>query len=153
LHNAAAVRHAAEALFKITSEILIEPMITGTVAELIVGIASDPVLGLYLVIGAGGILAELLHDSATLLLPVTRQDVESALNGLRVARLLNGFRGAPAADIPAAIDAILAIQKFALAHAETLHELDVNPLMVRAAGHGAVAADVLLRMATEPTHV
>lgn len=153
LYNAAAVRHAAEALFKITSEILIEPMITGTVAELIVGIASDPVLGLYLVIGAGGILAELLHDSATLLLPVTRQDVESALNGLRVARLLNGFRGAPAADIPAAIDAILAIQKFALAHAETLHELDVNPLMVRAAGHGAVAADVLLRMATEPTHV
>jgi hypothetical protein len=70
-----------------------------------------------------------------------------------VAKLLAGYRGAPKGDMQAAIDAVMAIQDFAMAHRDTLHELDVNPLMVRACGQGAVAADVLLRLSESPAHV
>ncbi len=79
----------------------------------------------------------------------SREELRDALLRLRVARLLAGFRGAPPADVNAAIDTIMAIQDFAVANAERLLELDINPLMVRRAGLGAVAADVLMRMATE----
>jgi acyl-CoA synthetase (NDP forming) len=152
LRDPGTLRDAAASLLKLTGSILVERMITGTVAELIVGIARDPALGLYLVLGSGGVLAELVGDTAILLLPAAPAEVENALMGLRVARRLRGFRGAAAGDVPAAIDAVMSIQAFALAHAGGIEELDVNPLMVRAAGGGAVAADVLLRLAPEPAH-
>jgi hypothetical protein len=91
-------------------------------------------------------LAELIADTASVLIPASRDELAAALAGLRVARLLQGFRNAPPGDIEAALDAILAIQEFALKNTDILLELDVNPLMVRAAGLGAVAADVLLRV-------
>lgn len=149
LATAAAVREAASSLLAHTGQILVERMVGGALAEMIVGVARDPVLGLYLVIGSGGILAELVGDTATLLLPASRDEVLQALPGLRVARLLGGFRGRAKADIEAAIDAIMGIQAFAVAHAGRLHELDVNPLMICGEGGGAFAADVLLRMAPE----
>jgi hypothetical protein len=136
-----------------TGEVLIEQMVTGTVAELIVGVTRDPVLGLHLMLGSGGTLAELLGDTAILLLPATRQQIATALQSLRVAKLLAGFRAATPADTEAAIDSILAIQDFAIAHRTRLAELEVNPLMVRATGQGAVAADVLMRLTPEPAHV
>ena len=129
---------------------LVERMATGVVAELIVGIQWDPQFGHALVIGSGGILAELIADSASLLLPVTRESAQVALLSLEVGRLLTGFRGAPAGDIPAAVDAMLAIANFATENAATLCELDVNPLIVLRAGEGVVAADALLRMADPP---
>ena len=64
----------------------------------------------------------------------------------RVAALLRGFRGRPAGDTAAAIDAIMSIASFADAHWETLQELDVNPLIVLPQGQGAVAVDALLRL-------
>jgi acyl-CoA synthetase (NDP forming) len=140
------VLRAAEDLLPITGEILIERMIPDGVAELIIGVARDPALGLYLVIGSGGILAEVVGDTSIVLLPAARAQVEAALASLRIARLLNGFRGRRPADIPAAVDAIMAVQQFALAHLATLTELEINPLIVCAAGQGAFAADVLLRM-------
>jgi acyl-CoA synthetase (NDP forming) len=146
LADAGAVREAAAALLPLTGTVLVERMVTGCVAELIVGIARDPVLGPYLLLGSGGILAELIGDTASLLIPASRAELAEALAGLRVARLLDGFRNAPQGDIAAALDAILAIQEFAMKNLDSLHELEVNPLMVRAVGQGAVAADVLLRM-------
>jgi acyl-CoA synthetase (NDP forming) len=147
------VRAATASLLPITGRVMVERMVTGTVAELIVGVARDPCMGLHLVLGSGGVLAELVGDSATLLLPAGRDEIAATLHGLRVATLLAGFRGAAEGDIEAAIDAILAIQDLALAHRDTLLELDVNPLMVRARGHGAVAADVLMRLAPQAAHV
>jgi acyl-CoA synthetase (NDP forming) len=150
LRDADSVEEAAAALLPLTGLVLVERMVEGVVAELLIGVARDPVLGLYIMIGAGGVLAELLSDTATMLLPASRAELAHALHGLRVAKLLNGFRGNAPGDIPAAIDAILAVQDFAMAHAGRLQELDVNPLMVRQAGMGAVAADVLMRLAPEP---
>jgi succinyl-CoA synthetase beta subunit len=146
LRSEEAVREAAETLLSATGEILVERMVGGIVAELIVGIARDPVLGPYLVLGAGGVLAELVGDTATLLLPATRDEVSDALHGLRAAALIAGFRGSAPGDMQAAIDAILRIQDFAIANIAALAELDVNPLMVCRAG--AVAADVLMRLET-----
>ncbi len=153
LASADEVRSAAAALLPLTGSVLVERMVTGCVAELIVGVARDAVLGPYIMIGSGGILAELVGDTATLLLPASRAAHLAALKTLRVSKLLHGFRGKPPGDIEAALDAIEGIQAFALANLATLHELDVNPLMVRAAGQGAVAADVLMRLSPEPAHV
>jgi succinyl-CoA synthetase beta subunit len=69
---------------------------------------------------------------------------------LAVGRLLTGYRGAPAGDIPAALDAILVVADFATENAATLCDLDVNPLIVLRAGDGVVAADALIRIAEPP---
>ncbi len=123
---------------------LVEPMVDGAVAELLVGIKRDAQFGLVLVIAAGGILVELLRDSASLLLPVTALDIHKALRRLTSFPLLEGFRGRPRADLKAAVDAILAIARYAEANAERLVELDVNPLLVLPQGQGAIAVDALI---------
>jgi acyl-CoA synthetase (NDP forming) len=147
LKSLAAVRDAATALSGIGEALLIERMVPDAVAELIVGLNRDPVFGLYLVIGAGGQLVELLADSRILLLPTTRNQVIEAVLSLKSAPLLQGYRNRPKGDIEAVADAVMAIQDFAVAESGRLLELDVNPLMVRPAGSGAVAADVLIRLA------
>jgi acyl-CoA synthetase (NDP forming) len=147
LRSALDVEMAARALLPLTGQVLVERMVQGAVAELIVGVSRDPVLGLYMLLGSGGVLAELVADSAIVLLPASREEIAAAVSRLRVDRLLRGFRGAPEADREALLDAVLRIQDFVCAHAADVQELDVNPLMVCAKGHGAVAADVLLRVA------
>ncbi len=129
---------------------LVERMVPGAVAELIVGVKRDPSLGLALVLGSGGVLVELLRDSATLLLPTDRRSVEQALVTLKGAPLLAGFRGRPKGDVEALVDAVMTVAEFAEAHRESLIELDVNPLLVLPEGQGrnggAVAVDALIRM-------
>ncbi|WP_137388413.1 acetate--CoA ligase family protein [Rhodoligotrophos defluvii] len=123
---------------------LIEPMITDAVAELIVGVKRDAQFGLVLVVGAGGILVELLRDAERLLLPTSPQAVETAIRRLKSFKLLDGFRGRPRGDIAGAISAVMSIADYAAANRDTLLELDVNPLMVLPEGRGAVAADALI---------
>ncbi|WP_342640590.1 acetate--CoA ligase family protein [Rhodoligotrophos ferricapiens] len=125
-------------------QFLIEPMITDVVAELIVGVKRDPLFGLVLVIGAGGILVELLRDAERLLLPTTPKEVEAAIRRLKTFKLLDGFRGRPRGDLAATIAAVMSIAEYAAAQRESLHELDVNPLMVLPEGRGAMAADALI---------
>ena len=124
---------------------LVERLVTGAVAELLVGVRRVEGFGLALTIAGGGTMVELLRDAVTLLLPASRSEIAEALAGLKVAQLLAGWRGKPAGDVEAAIDAIAAIAGFALAQRDSLIELDVNPLIVTS--QGATAADVLLRRA------
>jgi hypothetical protein len=91
--------------------VLIEKMVSGVVAELIVGVKRDPQFGLALVVGAGGILVEMVQDSALLLLPTDRAAIERAVRGLKIAKVLQGYRGKPAGDIAAAVDAIAAVAR------------------------------------------
>jgi acyl-CoA synthetase (NDP forming) len=125
---------------------LVERMVSDVVAELIVGVKRDPQFGLILVVGAGGILVEMVEDAATLLLPTAREDVAKAVAGLKIAKLLKGYRGKPAGDIEAAVDAVMAIAAYAYAHRDKLVELDVNPLMVLPQGGGVIAVDALVVM-------
>lgn len=148
LADAAAVRDAATALIGLGEALLVERMVGGAVAELIVGIGRDPLLGLHLVLGSGGTLVELVGDRRILPLPAGRAEVAAAIRSLKIARLLDGHRGRPPGDLDAAVDAVLAVQGFAQAQAGRLAELDVNPLIVTP--NGAMAADVLLRLVEDP---
>ncbi len=126
--------------------VLVEEMVTDAVVELIVGVTRDPVFGLVLVVGSGGVLVELVADSRTLLLPTDAETVAAAIASLRVGRLLAGYRGRPAGDLVAAVAAVLAVAGYVAGHRETLVELDINPLLIRPANRGAVAADALIRL-------
>ena len=139
------IRQATRELLCLGDAVLVERFAPDIVVELLVGLSRDPQLGLLLTVGSGGTLVELLADSVTLLLPVTEGEVRDALAKLRCAPLLDGHRGREAADGDAAVEAILAIARFAAEHSSRLEELDVNPLGVRPRGRGAVALDALIR--------
>jgi acetyl-CoA synthetase len=141
-----AVTTAVTGMSDLADRFLIERMVEGVVAELIVGVARDPQFGPYLVVGGGGILVELMKDSTPILLPTSREIVLRTLEGLRCAPLFHGFRGSPPADLSAAADAILAIARLVEDDPRSIAELDVNPLMLLAEGHGVVAADALLSL-------
>jgi acetate---CoA ligase (ADP-forming) len=141
------VATAASRMAALGDQVLVERMLPPPLLELIVGIDVDPQLGPHLVVGAGGRLVELWRDTALLLLPLQADEVHRALRSLQLWPLLEGYRGAPAADLDAIVDAVCRIGAFAAKHADRLLELDVNPLMVYPAGEGVIAADALIRLA------
>ena len=103
-------------------------------------------------VGGGGILVELMKDSASLLMPTTRERVLQALGQLKCAPLFNGFREAPPADLNAAADAILAVAGMIENDPSSIIELDINPLMLLAEGQGVFAADALISLNAKPTN-
>lgn len=144
LADVEAVSNAARDLLPLGSGLYVERMVTNGVAELIVGFTRDPVFGAVMTLGAGGILVELLRDSATILLPATHSDIEAALRGLKFFPLLAGYRGRPKADVDAAIAVVAGLADFVQKNAGEIEELDVNPLIICAEGEGAWIADALL---------
>ncbi|HLY52521.1 MAG TPA: acetate--CoA ligase family protein [Steroidobacteraceae bacterium] len=147
IRTAAEAEQAAGRLALLSQTLLVEEMITDGVAEILVGVTVDPQFGQLLVLGAGGVLTELLRDSVTLLPPFDAAAIEAAVRQTRVAQLLRGFRGRPAGDLPALVQTVLACARYAQANLETLAELDINPVIVRPCGSGAVAVDALIRLA------
>lgn len=148
LKTDADVEAAAARMAKLAPNVLVERMVTGAVAELIIGLKSDPQFGPALVVGAGGILTELLKDSVTLLLPTSRAEIERGLKSLKVWKLIEGFRG-KSGDQDGIVKAIEAIAAFAKSNAATIEEVDVNPLLVLPPGKGAIAVDALIKMRKE----
>jgi acetyl-CoA synthetase len=146
IRTAADAAAAAGRLAALSDRVLVEQMVTDGVAEILVGITVDPQFGQVLVLGAGGVMTELWHDSTNLLPPFTHASVAAALKRLNVSKLLAGFRGKPAGDVPALVEAVLAVGRYAAANVDTLAELDVNPIIVRPSGHGVVAVDALVRL-------
>jgi acyl-CoA synthetase (NDP forming) len=151
LGSADEVSAAVMEMSGLSESYLIEKMVDGVVAELIVGVARDEQFGPYLLVGGGGILVELMKDSASLLMPTTRERVLHALGQLKCAPLFNGFRGAPPADLNAAADVILAVAGMVENDPSSIIELDINPLMLLAEGQGVVAADALISLNAKPT--
>jgi acyl-CoA synthetase (NDP forming) len=137
---------AAERLGALAPMLLVEQMVDDGIAELLVGITVDAQFGQVLVLGTGGVMTELWHDSTNLLPPFTPARIEAALGRLNVRRLLAGYRGKPAGDLPALVEAVGAVTRYAAANLATLAELDVNPIIVRPRGHGVVAVDALIRL-------
>jgi acyl-CoA synthetase (NDP forming) len=146
VRNEADARSAAERLAKLSDTLLVEEMFTDGVAEVLIGVIVDPQFGQVLVLGTGGVLTEILADSVSLLPPWTHAAVESALRRLTLRKLLAGYRGKPAADMGALIGTILSVAQYARDHLTTLVELDVNPVIVRPSGLGAVAVDTMIRL-------
>ncbi len=126
------------------SGFLLEEMVSDGVAELLVGVMRDPAHGFVLTLAAGGVLAELLRDSVSFLLPVTEPEIRQGLSILRVASLLNGYREESAANVEAVIRAVRAVTDYVTANAARIDEVELNPLICTPTR--AVAVDVLIRI-------
>lgn len=128
--------------------VTLEPMLAGGV-EILAGVTRDPVFGWMLTVGLGGVWTELMQDAVHALLPVDAAEAETMLRRLKGFGLLDGYRGAPKADVRAAAQAIAALGEAVLAGGARLREVEVNPLLVLPEGKGAVAVDALVLLNAE----
>ena len=122
------------------TDFLVEQTVTNIVAEVLVSVRRDAPVGWLVTLGAGGIYAELWRDTVCLLAPASNAEIERALQKLRIAPLLNGFRGKPAADIDSLIELIQKLIGTALNN--ELVEVELNPVLVTT--NSAVAVDALM---------
>jgi acetyltransferase len=134
-----AVRHAPDAA---TSGVLVQEMVANGV-EVIVGVSYDAQLGPMLLFGTGGVLVEVYNDVALRHCPITRTEALAMIAEVKGARLLQGFRGRPVADIDALADTLVRVSHLAVHLEGTLAELDINPLLALPAGQGVKAVDAL----------
>ncbi len=139
-----AVEKAVAEMVDLSGEFLVEQMVVGAVAELVVAVRHDPRFGPVLTVGAGGVLVELLDDTVTLLLPTTSAGILGALEELRIWPVVAGYRGR-GGDVGSVLAAVESVVDLAMS--EPIVEVEVNPLLVLPAG--AVAVDVLLRVAAD----
>lgn len=143
LTDAGAVRAAAERLLAAgAAGLLVAEQVRGGV-ELLVGVSTDAVLGPVIVVGAGGVAAEVHRDVSRSVLPLTRERARDMLSELRIAPLLYGWRGAPSVDREAVVDVLVRVAE--IAASGEIVELDVNPLLARP--EGAVGLDALVGLA------
>lgn len=142
LQNTEDIKSAAKGMIKV-SGFLMEEMVTSPIAEVLVGVTRDATGLMMLTVGSGGVMTELLNDTASLIIPATRREIVDEVSSLKLAKLLNGFRGKPKADMEALLDAIEAVQDYCL-NTPNLIELDINPLM--ALEEGAIAVDALIKL-------
>lgn len=123
---------------------LVERHVAGAVAELLIGATNEGEgQGLMLTLGAGGVMAELMADTRSILLPASREDIEDALRSLRIWKLLDGYRGGRPADVGALVDSVGRLAAYAAESADTLAEVEINPYL--ALPEGGCAADALIR--------
>ncbi len=123
--------------------VLLQPMAPPGV-EVIVGAVRDPLLGPLIMVGAGGVLAELFRDTIYRLAPLDGDDVQEMLERLRIAPLLAGYRGAAPLDGAALAELILRISDFAMAQRELVREVELNPVILHEAGRGYTIVDALI---------
>jgi acyl-CoA synthetase (NDP forming) len=150
LHNAEEVRAGYDAVMANAARVAPPPRINGVLVqpmvpqgvEMVVGARIDKLFGPLVVVGLGGILVEVLQDTALAPAPVTHADARALLRQLKGEKLLHGFRGAPAVDLDKLADVICRISRFAADHRDTIAELDVNPLIC--AGERIIAVDALI---------
>ncbi len=128
--------------------VVIEPMVTRPNArEVLIGVATDPVLGPVIMFGAGGVDVEALQDRAVALPPLNRYLADDLIKRTRVSRLLGEFRNRPSADLSAVEKILLRVSEMVCA-LPWLMELDINPLLVDE--HGALAADARIIIRPRP---
>ena len=139
-----ALQTAVEEIKHHAAVVLVEKMVSEVAVELIIGVNRDPVIGLYLVIGAGGIYAELLKDTQIVLFPYDQVQIEKAIAKLRLSALLDGYRNQSPIDKSLLLQAIMNVQEFVIENKDTLMEMDINPLIVCKDGK-VYTADALIR--------
>lgn len=142
---AAALEHAAPGA---ADGCVVQEMARGEV-ELFLGARHDPQFGPMVLAGAGGVLVEFLQDVRTAPAPLSTAGARDLLEALRAAPLLRGLRGRPPADIAAAAEALARLSWLAADLGPRLAELDVNPLILRAAGQGVIAVDARATLTEE----
>jgi len=111
--------------------------------EVIVGVSYDSQLGATILFGSGGVMVEVYNDVALRLCPIDESDALEMIAEVKGSRLLEGFRGRPAADSAALVDTLVRVSQLGAQLEGSLAELDINPLMVLPAGQGVRAADAV----------
>lgn len=124
--------------------VLIEKMAPSGGHEILIGVHRDPGFGLVLTYGLGGIFVELFKDVARRKLPLTRDEARSMIREPKCFALLNGYRGKPQADLKALEDLLMAVSDFAERNADSVHEIELNPVWLGPEGQGALALDAVL---------
>ncbi len=129
---------------KFKNQILLEQMVKDSLIEILIGIKIDDEFGPVIVIGAGGIYTELIRETKTLLLPLTKKDIQNELKNMKIGKILFGYRNQDRADIDSLIKTILSLSKFAEKNINKLHEIEINPLIVCKKNKGVFAVDALI---------
>lgn len=127
------------------STFLVEEMVLDVVGELLVSISFDSKFGCYLTIGSGGIHAEVLSDTVTLILPATRQSLLHSLGSLKCFPILSGYRNHPEGDIQSVVNTIENLIALVNENPPGSLEVEINPLLVLPRGRGAIAGDVVIK--------
>ena len=123
--------------------VLVQPMAPPG-REVILGINRDPTWGPLLMVGLGGVMVEALGDIVLAPMPLDRAAAAALLGRLKSASVLGAYRGAPPADTDALIDLMVRLSHFAADHADEIAEIDLNPVIVHAKGHGVSVVDALI---------
>ena len=121
--------------------VLVQPMVPQGI-EMVVGARNDPLFGPLIVVGLGGILVEVLNDTALSPAPLSVAEAEALLRQLKGVKLLEGFRGMPGVNMQRLSQIVSDVSRFAADHQDTVAELDVNPLIC--AGERITAVDALI---------
>ena len=129
---------------KFKNQILLEKMVKDSLIEILIGIKIDDEFGPVIVIGAGGIYTELIRETKTILLPLTKKDIQNELKNMKIGKILFGYRNQDRADIDSLIKTILSLSKFAEKNINKLHEIEINPLIVCKKNKGVFAVDALI---------
>lgn len=124
--------------------VVVQRMVDGAVAEVILGLSHQRPFGPTITFGLGGVLTEVLSDAAFGVPPFDEDEARAIVGRTRGARLLTGVRGRPPGDVDALVSTIMNIQRLAVDLGDAISELDVNPLLVLPAGRGVVAVDALV---------
>ena len=148
LADAAQVETAASELVQKTQNVgmegfLVQEMVCGGI-EMIIGVNTDPQFGPLLLLGAGGIWVELLEDVVLRLPPLTHRQAEAMITETKASKLLQGYRGAPPADMQALQDLLILTGRLALEQRDRIGTMDLNPVMVLPAGQGVKVVDFRL---------
>ncbi|MHA1699757.1 MAG: acetate--CoA ligase family protein [Promethearchaeota archaeon] len=149
IKDADGLKAAFKELMEIKTEskapkISVQEMAPPPIAEVIIGMTTDPQFGPALMFGIGGILVELLKDVSFRIPPITRYDADEMIHEIKGFPLLDGFRGRKKADIDALIDALLKISDFVLKYPE-VDQMDLNPIFAYENGILAVDARIILK--------
>ena len=112
--------------------------------EVILGVNRDPRWGPLLMVGLGGVLVEAMADTALAPVPLDHEAALGLIGRLKGARLLGAFRGTPEADVDALAALMVTLSRFAADHADTVAEIDLNPVIVHARGDGVTVVDALI---------
>ncbi len=123
--------------------VLVAPMLQGG-TEMIAGVSQDPVFGPIVMVGMGGIYAEVLNDVAVQAAPVTEDEALAMIRSLKMFPILAGARGQAKADITAAARSVARLSEFAFRHRDDVSDIDMNPILVRPQGQGVVVLDALM---------
>jgi acetyltransferase len=147
LETPVAVEAAFDRLMGVAQDaegVLVQHMVEGGLAEIIVGMSRDPQFGAVIACGLGGIFVEMLRDVQLLVPPVSAADAQAALSRLRAAAVLER------ADVEAVIDVLVRFSELCADLQDVIQEIDLNPLIARPPGHGACAVDSLFVLGRSP---